>query len=46
MITESGIHSVEDVELMNANGIYGFLVGETFMKAPKPGVKLKELFFT
>ena len=46
VITESGIHSVEDVELMNANGIYGFLVGETFMKAPKPGVKLKELFFT
>ena len=46
VITESGIHSVEDVELMNANGIYGFLIGETFMKAPKPGVKLKELFFT
>ena len=46
VITESGIHSVEDVKLMNANGIYGFLVGETFMKAPKPGVKLKELFFT
>ena len=46
VITESGIHSVEDVELMNANGIYGFLVGETFLKAPKPGVKLKELFFT
>ena len=46
VITESGIHSVEDVKLMNANGIYGFLVGETFMKASKPGVKLKELFFT
>ena len=44
VITESGIHSVEDVKLMNANGIYGFLVGETFMRAPKPGVKLKELF--
>ena len=45
VITESGIDSIKDVKLMNSNGIYGFLVGETFMKAPNPGVKLKELFF-
>ena len=45
VITESGIHSIDDVKLMKSNGIFGFLVGETFMKAPKPGGKLKELFF-
>ena len=46
VITESGIHSIDDVKLMKSNGIFGFLVGETFMRAPKPGGKLKELFFT
>ena len=46
VITESGIHSIDDVKLMKSNGIFGFLVGETFMRAPKPGLKLKELFFT
>lgn len=45
IVTESGINSVEDVKLMNSNGIFGFLVGETFMRASRPGEKLKELFF-
>lgn len=45
VITESGIHSREDVEAMMAHGVYGFLVGESFMRAPDPGAKLKELFF-
>ena len=46
IITESGIHNKADVELMHANHIYGFLVGESFMRAPQPGEKLQELFST
>ncbi len=45
VITESGILIREDVEEMQAHGVYGFLVGESFMRAPEPGLKLKELFF-
>jgi indole-3-glycerol phosphate synthase len=44
VVTESGIHSVEDVALMRANGVHTFLVGEAFMRAPEPGEKLRELF--
>lgn len=45
VITESGIHSRDDVRLMRKNGINGFLVGEAFMKADDPGAALKALFF-
>lgn len=45
LITESGIHSVNDVNSMTDAGIFGFLVGESFMRAPSPGAKLKELMF-
>lgn len=44
VITESGIHSVADVQRMIDNGVYGFLVGESFMRAEHPGQKLGELF--
>lgn len=44
VITESGIHGREDVESMEQRGVYGFLVGEAFMRAADPGVKLRELF--
>jgi indole-3-glycerol phosphate synthase len=44
-ITESGILSRTDVETMTNQGIYGFLVGESFMRAGDPGRKLQELFF-
>ncbi|MGO1500189.1 MAG: indole-3-glycerol phosphate synthase TrpC [Marinobacter sp.] len=44
-ITESGIMTRADVEAMTGHGIYGFLVGESFMRAPAPGEKLQELFF-
>ena len=43
-ITESGILTNDDVEAMKDNGIYGFLVGESFMRAPSPGQKLREMF--
>lgn len=44
-ITESGILTRDDVVAMEAHGIYGFLVGESFMRAAEPGEKLKEMFF-
>jgi indole-3-glycerol phosphate synthase len=44
LITESGIHTPGDVQLMLDNNIYGFLVGEAMMRAPEPGIKLKQLF--
>ena len=46
IITESGIHTHEDVQLMLDNGIYAFLVGEAFMRAESPGQKMRELFFS
>ena len=45
VITESGIHTRADVARMRAAGVHGFLVGEAFMRAPEPGMKLRELFF-
>ncbi len=45
LVTESGIHSKEDIQLMNEQGIYTFLVGEAFMRAQHPGQKMRELFF-
>ena len=45
LVTESGIHTKDDVALMHNNGVHTFLVGEAFMRADDPGAKLKELFF-
>ncbi len=45
VITESGIHTSEDVKMMRQHGVHGFLVGEAFMRAPDPGQRLRELFF-
>jgi indole-3-glycerol phosphate synthase len=44
IITESGIHTPADVQLMIGNGIHAFLVGEAFMRADSPGQKMRELF--
>lgn len=44
VITESGIHTREDIALMRRHGVNAFLVGEAFMKADDPGQKLHELF--
>ncbi|PYC29132.1 indole-3-glycerol phosphate synthase TrpC [Aquipseudomonas alcaligenes] len=45
VITESGILSRADVELMEINEVHAFLVGEAFMRAEEPGSELKRLFF-
>lgn len=45
VVTESGIHTPDDVKLMRDNNVNAFLVGEAFMRADEPGEKLAELFF-
>jgi len=45
VITESGIHTRDDVELMRDHEVNGFLVGEAFMREEDPGQALKRLFF-
>ena len=45
VVTESGIHTRDDVRLMRDHDVHAFLVGEAFMKAEDPGEKLAELFF-
>ncbi len=44
VVTESGIRTFADVEMMRSRRIHAFLIGETFMRAPDPGVALKHLF--
>jgi indole-3-glycerol phosphate synthase len=44
LVTESGIHTRDDVLRMGAAGVNAFLVGEAFMRAPEPGEALAKLF--
>jgi len=44
IVTESGIHTSSDVRRMLDEDIYGFLVGESFMREKDPGGKLEEIF--
>lgn len=43
LVTESGIHTAEDVRLMLDNGINRFLIGEQFMKTNNAGEALAKL---
>jgi indole-3-glycerol phosphate synthase len=43
VIAESGIGSIRDIDNLRAQGVHVFLIGETFMKSPDPGQKLKEI---
>lgn len=44
LITESGISKPSDVDLMLANGVSHFLVGESMMRAARPDLAFTELF--
>ena len=44
LVTESGIHTREDVCRMRDAGVNAFLVGEAFMRADEPGEALAQLF--
>ncbi len=44
VVTESGIHTKDDVHFMLQHKVNAFLVGEAFMRDENPGKKLAELF--
>ncbi len=44
LVTESGIHTQDDVARMRRHGVNAFLVGEAFMRAEDPGAALQRLF--
>jgi len=44
LVAESGITTRSDVQTLRAAGIHAFLVGETLMRAPAPGLALAQLF--
>ncbi|MFV8781092.1 indole-3-glycerol phosphate synthase TrpC [Microbulbifer sp. SA54] len=44
VVTESGIHTTDDVAAMRGHNVDTFLVGEAFMREPEPGRRLLELF--
>ena len=43
LITESGIGAAADMAMMMRRGVHGFLIGETFMRAPEPGAALARM---
>lgn len=45
VVTESGIHTREQISYLRGRDVNAFLVGEAFMREAEPGIKLRELFF-
>jgi indole-3-glycerol phosphate synthase len=43
VVCESGIDKVEQIRRLERCGVHGFLIGESLMRAPSPGQKLREL---
>src|SRR5262249_38051471 len=43
LVSESGIRTREDIERLQAAGVRAVLIGETLMRAPNIGAKLREL---
>lgn len=44
VVTESGLKCREDIVLMEQHSVHAFLIGESLMRAPDPGMQLKTLF--
>jgi len=44
VVTESGIHTVDDVAAMRGHDVNAFLVGEALMRHDDPGQRLVEMF--
>jgi indole-3-glycerol phosphate synthase len=42
-VAESGIHTVADMRMLREAGYEAFLIGESLMRKPDPGVALREL---
>lgn len=45
VVTESGIHTPDDISVMREHNVNTFLVGEAFMRAVNPGDELRRLFY-
>ena len=45
VVSESGVHTRDDVASLRQRGVNAFLVGEAFMRASDPGTELQRLFF-
>lgn len=45
VVSESGIHTIENVRTIRSAGVNAFLVGEVFMRAEDPGQALQQLFY-
>ena len=45
VISESGIHSSNDIQQLAEAGIHAYLIGEVFMREINPTEKMRELFF-
>jgi indole-3-glycerol phosphate synthase len=43
VVSESGINTVADIKHLREKGVHAFLIGESLMRTPDPGVKLREL---
>ena len=43
LVSESGIHTADDIRMLKEAGCDAFLIGEAFMKAEHPGRALREL---
>lgn len=43
VVSESGIATPADVQLLRRHGVHALLVGEAFMRAPDPGQALRDL---
>jgi indole-3-glycerol phosphate synthase len=43
LVSESGIRTHEDIQRLHAAGVHAVLIGETFMRAPDIGGKVREL---
>lgn len=44
VVSESGIHNIDDVKIMRGHDVNCFLVGEAFMRDEEPGRRLMEMF--
>lgn len=43
VVSESGIEAAADIARLREKGVHAFLIGESLMRAPDPGLKLREL---
>ena len=43
LVSESGLHTADDLRRLAACGYKGFLIGESLMRAPQPETALRSL---